>query len=449
MNALGSRYVQLLQGQPDPNNGTIYGGLASALQKGMMGYAMGQDRAEEEAKQGRLAQALQMYSGSPGTTVTWNQQRPDGTGDPTTTYGAQAADPMGAANLIAPDNPGLALDIMQQERELQNQQDDPTTANQVGMFVDGQGSQHFGTYAEALNNGWTIAPDAPDPTTAERNAAAMGLTPGSPEWNQYINSVTQPASVRVETSTPPQETEFERALGQYWGEQYGLMQQGAAGAGSMNANLDQMSELLDQGLATGAGAGTMLDYDKLALAISDRTGFDLGVDPETVGSGEAMRALGNKMALELRNPANGAGMPGSMSDSDREFLTASMPGLGMTPEGNRILIGLMRKVNDRKIQVARLADQYILENSTLNAGFNDYLAANLGNQPLVTAEDRAATQLVLGAPATGALAPSAGTGDATPPQAFIDDGFAAENWGTVSQGVRDQYNALAQQPGGG
>jgi hypothetical protein len=124
MTTLGSRYVQLLQGQPDPNNGTIYGGLASALQKGMMGYAMGQDRAEEEAKQGRLTQALQMMAGTPDNTITWNQPtRPDGTGDPTTTIPGQAPDRQGAIGLLLQDNPDLALQLMNSDYNFNRQQE--------------------------------------------------------------------------------------------------------------------------------------------------------------------------------------------------------------------------------------------------------------------------------------------------------------------------------------
>jgi len=143
MTTLGSRYVQLLQGQPDPNNGTIYGGLASALQKGMMGYAMGQDERLEKEKQGRLTQALQMYSGSPGNTITWNQQRPDGTGDPTTTYGAQAPDPMGAALSLSEVYPELSFSMMQAEMDRQRQAE---AANNELMQVpnpNGDGSLIF------------------------------------------------------------------------------------------------------------------------------------------------------------------------------------------------------------------------------------------------------------------------------------------------------------------
>jgi len=162
---LGSRYVQLLQGQPDPNNGTIYGGLASALQKGMMGYAMGQDRAEEEAKQGRLAQALQMYSGSPGQTIQWNQTvrpegfRDQGMGDPTTTYGVRAPDPMGAASSIADIYPELSFSMTQ--AELARLRDAEAAGNELMQVPhpDGSGSMIYVTRNE-LGSG-SLAQNAP------------------------------------------------------------------------------------------------------------------------------------------------------------------------------------------------------------------------------------------------------------------------------------------------
>ena len=122
MTTLGSRYVQLLQGQPDPNNGTIYGGLASALQKGMMGYAMGQDRAEEEAKQGRLEAALRIGMGTPGNPIA---DAPGafaaGAGGPPPMSMDPARQPVagdwsGMIGALGQDFPELSLQLMGQER---------------------------------------------------------------------------------------------------------------------------------------------------------------------------------------------------------------------------------------------------------------------------------------------------------------------------------------------
>src|SRR3546814_8388577 len=82
----GSRYVQLLRArQPGMNNGTTMGGLAHALQQGLTGYMMGQERQEGEQSRQTLTKALQAMAGTPEQTIAWNQPtRPDGTGAPTT-----------------------------------------------------------------------------------------------------------------------------------------------------------------------------------------------------------------------------------------------------------------------------------------------------------------------------------------------------------------------------
>ncbi|MDA0337246.1 MAG: hypothetical protein O2782_18950, partial [bacterium] len=132
MTTFGNKYVQLLQDQPDPNNSTTYGGLASVLQRGLMGYAMGQEQKQQEASQGRLTQALQQMQGSPGTVINWNQPtRPDGTGDPTTTYGQRDPDMQGAITTLLgdPNHASLAFDLMSQD--LTQRQQAEAAANEL------------------------------------------------------------------------------------------------------------------------------------------------------------------------------------------------------------------------------------------------------------------------------------------------------------------------------
>ena len=44
-----------------------------------------------------------------------------------------------------------------------------------------------------------------------------------------------------------------------------------------------------------------------------------------------------EFALELRNPSGGAGMPGAMSDADRNFLASIPPSLANTKEGRALI----------------------------------------------------------------------------------------------------------------
>jgi hypothetical protein len=88
------------------------------------------------------------------------------------------------------------------------------------------------------------------------------------------------------------------------------------------------------------------------------------------------------MALQLRNPSGGAGMPGALSDRDVQFLRAMVPGLAKTPEGNKLIIETARKLSQREIQVAQLARDYRKKKGQLDEGFYDQLKVFSDANPL-------------------------------------------------------------------
>jgi len=82
------------------------------------------------------------------------------------------------------------------------------------------------------------------------------------------------------------------------------------------------------------------------------------MDVSGVADGDLANSISNQLALQLRNPNGGAGMPGSLSDSDRQFLTSMAPSLGNTPAGNALMIEAAKRVQQRNIIVGQLASQY-------------------------------------------------------------------------------------------
>lgn len=100
----------------------------------------------------------------------------------------------------------------------------------------------------------------------------------------------------------------------------------------------------------GWGADTLQNVRKAASA--------LGVDSGNLGTGDLVNSISNQLALILRNPASGGGMPGSLSDSDRNFLSSMVPGLTNTPNGNKYIAEAARLVFQRQIDVAKLASDY-------------------------------------------------------------------------------------------
>lgn len=113
-------------------------------------------------------------------------------------------------------------------------------------------------------------------------------------------------------------------------------------------------------------------------------GFD--VDVVNLSEQQAFNAIANEMALELRNPAGGAGMPGAMSDKDREFLVSMVPSLTNTVEGNMLIIQYRKRQAERDRQVAEMARRYRREKGTLDDGFFDVLQDYSDKNPLFDPE---------------------------------------------------------------
>lgn len=171
------------------------------------------------------------------------------------------------------------------------------------------------------------------------------------------------------------EKEYEKQSAKEFAEMNRDMIKGAQSARMKIGTLSRMDQLLaDPKIYTGTGANQVLAAKKLAKAI--------GIDVGDVSGPEAINAIGNQFALELRNPAGGAGMPGALSDKDREFLQQSVPGLGQTPEGNRKIIDYMKRVAQRSLDVERLRQDYVKNNGRLNEGFYRELEAYSTTNPL-------------------------------------------------------------------
>lgn len=177
------------------------------------------------------------------------------------------------------------------------------------------------------------------------------------------------------------EKEYEKQSAKDFAEMNRKMIEGAQSARMKLGTLTRMDQLLsDPKIYSGAGGEQVLTAKKLAKA----AGFDVG----DVSGPEAIRAIGNQFALELRNPAGGAGMPGAMSDKDREFLQASVPGLTQTPEGNRKIVDYMKRVAQRSLDVERLRQDYVKKNGRLNEGFYRELDQYSSAHPLFPEADK-------------------------------------------------------------
>jgi len=161
---------------------------------------------------------------------------------------------------------------------------------------------------------------------------------------------------------------------------YDTLRTNAAAADAMVDQLDAIEGALKQGIQTGV-AGDALQWTR-------KLGVALGIsDARKAAAGELADSIGNKLALMVRGGGGeSGGMPGAMSDADREFLRATVPGLTKTPEGNRQLIAIMRAVAQRNRQIHEMAVDYATtHDGQLDAGFDKTVREYIKSNPLANA----------------------------------------------------------------
>jgi hypothetical protein len=292
---------------------------------------------------------------------------------------------------------------------------DRQARNPDGSPLGIKGSEYVSKFTAGLGG-------APAPAAAPAAAGAgPAMPPGvSPQQRQLIgrllgNPSTRPMGMAmiqkiitadVSPKLTDDQREYQMAKSQGYGGTFLDYQKEMKAAGRTQVNVSTGSNKMQEHFAkryddlqkTGTSARDMmglLDVAEQALGSGVRTGFAaeeeaqlrrlgvaLGVDsPENLGKvagAELLKSVQNRMALMMRNPEGGMGMPGAMSDADRVFLKESQPGIGTSPEGNRFMIEALRRMERRKAEISQLANDYVLEvdpktgesRGQLDAGFD-------------------------------------------------------------------------------
>lgn len=270
-------------------------------------------------------------------------------------------------------------------------------AGKLASLGDFEGAAKFAAIQKAI---------APESTPDIQN---FNYSHKNPEFLPFLKSQAEAKSTKINNATTVNnvgETAYDKQNGKNFAELNQKLITGAQSARMKLGALDRLDQLFaDPNTYTGAGAQQILTAKKLAKT--------MGVDVGDVSGPEAINAIGNQFALELRNPAGGAGMPGAMSDKDREFLQQSVPGLGQTAEGNQKISGYMRKLAQRSIDVERLRQDYVKKNGRLDEGFYRQLEDFSNSHPMFPEAQKAQPQTkpsAVAAPQEGQTATNPTTG---------------------------------------
>jgi hypothetical protein len=112
----------------------------------------------------------------------------------------------------------------------------------------------------------------------------------------------------------------------------------------------------------------------------------LGGNPKAAASMEEFNRLSKKAALESMGGSLGAGF----SNADRDFVEAQVPNLSNTPEGNKRIVDIGRRLAKRQQEIGNLAEQFSSQSGGMfDAGaFNQYLQNWSEKNPLFTDDEK-------------------------------------------------------------
>lgn len=202
------------------------------------------------------------------------------------------------------------------------------------------------------------------------------------QWKPLDPTMTKVAVGGPQINMPPQRTSEQEVVGKGYGQMFVDLQNSAMSTPGKVAKLDKLDNLLGQ-TYTGLGGEQVQAVNRALKGAGDAFGIDTSGLSDKVGAAESAQAIAKEIALEFRNPAGGAGMPGALSDSDRKFLEQMTGGdLSTTPLGRKQIIDARRALLKREQDVAKLARDYRKKNGQIDEGFFDDLQAYSEKNPL-------------------------------------------------------------------
>lgn len=214
---------------------------------------------------------------------------------------------------------------------------------------------------------------------------AQGGTETFTEWKKDLKKAGA-TSVTVNSG----EKSYDQGMGKAYSDQFIEFQKGGRSADTEIGTLRILDALTHRpDFYSGAGGNLVLRANKALVALGVK-------DAKAASPSEVFEALSNQTILD----AAGGSLGNQISNADREFIQRTTATLSNTPEGNRELIGIRRKLAERKKEVAGLAREYArAHNGRIDSGFDDELARWTEANPLFG--DAAQTQPGAPQPARG------------------------------------------------
>ena len=216
-------------------------------------------------------------------------------------------------------------------------------------------------------------PSSPLTSMGKLNADLMAgrITPA--QFDQAVLALSKPDTVIKGNEMTP----FEEAVAKKQAGTLETITSDALSAQSVRQNLSLMQDIISNpDFYSGFGAETLVQAQKMAKIF--------GADAGNVKNAEAFQKIAKDSALQAMGGSLGVGF----SNADREFVEAMVPNISNTKEGNMVIIEMQDRLQQRKIKISELADQYAAQNKNLT-GFTAYLNNWAEQNPIFTEQEKA------------------------------------------------------------
>ena len=209
-------------------------------------------------------------------------------------------------------------------------------------FTLGQGQTRFNAEGNVIAEGGEKPPAL---TSLQKNAAALGLAPGSPEYNDFITKGATQSLVKIGA----QDNAFSKALGAKNAATFGKVNEQRDSAIEANQSLDVLENI-------DVASGKLEPFIQGLAAWGKAFGVDTS-GLANVSAGEAFNAEAQRIVLSVK-----ASQKGPQTDKDEATIRKTVANLGNTQEGNQFIMNSARALNNRRIERADFYDNFIQEN---------------------------------------------------------------------------------------
>jgi soluble lytic murein transglycosylase-like protein len=190
-------------------------------------------------------------------------------------------------------------------------------------------------------------------TTQDRNARSMGLVPGTPAYNDYVQKASMPASTSVNMS--PGERQEQKDYGTQLIKEYGDIVTRAQTAQEQRAHIG-----IARGIAGKDVEGKELPSTYLSMAGNVATALGINVEHPMIKDllgrvSDAQSFTGVMQNLVLTKMQ---GQKGSQTEADAKRIESTVALLGNTPAAREFLLGAADALAARDIDQRRFFDQW-------------------------------------------------------------------------------------------